>query len=329
MRTGKLLKAAMTLLFMVAACRPASTTPTPAPTLTPTIPTPTPVAVLPTLPPEWTETLAPSPTSLPTEVGPDTTRTPSPEASLTPTADATLTDRAEFVADVTIPDGADLTPGTTFTKTWQVRNTGTATWTTDYALVFVRGDHMGGPDSVPFASNTPPGQVLNVSVVLTAPTRLGQSTGFWQFRNAAGSLFGIGPNANEPVYLQIDVVAAGATPGPTVVAGPIRVTRAAFEVDSASVTGACPHTFNFVGSFDSEGAGAVTYKIEAETGLAGFQFDLPPANEAVFAGPGPRGFAASYALEFRDSVTAQVWLHILSPSELISDKVTIALTCTP
>jgi hypothetical protein len=171
--------------------------------------------------------------------------------------------------------------------------------------------------------------VVNVSVTLTAPTSLGQFTGFWQLRNGSGGLFGVGPEANEPVYVQIDVVAASASPGPTTVAGPIRVTGVALEVDNASVAGACPHTFNFIGSFTSEGAGTVTYKIEAETSLPGFVFDLPPANDASFTNAGPRSFATSYALEFRDSVAAQLWLHILAPSDMTSDKLSVSLSCTP
>jgi hypothetical protein len=270
------------------------------------------------------------------------TETPSPSASeaaastqtptqtLPPPADSTLTDKVEFVADVTVPDGMQVTPETKFTKTWRVKNAGTSTWNADYALVFVRGEKLGGPDRQPLPGPVPPGQSVDLSVDLTAPASFGALTGFWMLRNALGELFGLGPQSNEPLYVQVNVVpAAGGNPAPTVAAGPIKVTAVAIEVDNASVTGPCPHTFHFIGSFTSEGAGAVTYRIEAESDLPGFQFDLPPASESAFSGTGPRGFAASYDLDFRNSVTAWVWLHILSPADAVSNTLTVTLACAP
>src|SRR5271157_1067465 len=50
---------------------------------------------------------------------------------------------AQFVADVTVPDGTTLAPGATFTKTWRLENIGNCTWTTSYALVFSSGSAMG------------------------------------------------------------------------------------------------------------------------------------------------------------------------------------------
>jgi len=44
-----------------------------------------------------------------------------------------------YVADLTIPDGTSLEPGTTFTKTWSVMNAGTCPWRGGYRLVFSRG----------------------------------------------------------------------------------------------------------------------------------------------------------------------------------------------
>ena len=48
-----------------------------------------------------------------------------------------LCDAAAFVRDVTIPDGTIVEPGRDFTKTWRLKNVGTCSWTTAYALVFV------------------------------------------------------------------------------------------------------------------------------------------------------------------------------------------------
>jgi len=56
-------------------------------------------------------------------------------------------DRAQFISDVTVPDGTTFAPGAAFNKTWRLKNVGTCTWTTSYSLVFDSGEKMGGPDS--------------------------------------------------------------------------------------------------------------------------------------------------------------------------------------
>lgn len=330
------------LPLVLTACRPAA--PSAAPTLaSPATQTIASASGVPTLPPAWTPTPSPtltsstatpvptteaSATSTPETVAPTETAAVSP--SPTALADAGLTDKVEFVADVTVPDGTQFTPGTKFTKTWRVKNAGTSTWNSDYAFVFVRGEKLGGPDRQSLPSSVPPGQTVDISVDFTAPANFGTLTGFWMLRNPNGTLFGLGPQSNEPIYVQVNVVpAAGENPVPTVAAGSIKVTTVAVEADNASITGPCPYTFHFIGSFTSEGAGAVTYKIEAQAETPGYQITLPPTNESVFSGTGPRGFAASYDLEFQNSVTAQIWLHILSPADMISNKLTISLTCTP
>jgi hypothetical protein len=48
-----------------------------------------------------------------------------------------------FVGDVTIFDGAVLRPGEHFTKVWQVKNSGTCTWTRAYTVEPVEGDRFG------------------------------------------------------------------------------------------------------------------------------------------------------------------------------------------
>ena len=321
------LLSALATMLALAACRPSSpsatTTPKPAATQTSA-----PTFDVPTLPPAWTpsSTLTSTPATSAGTAAPSETLAASPPS----TADTGLTDQAEFVADVTVPDGTPFTPGTKFTKTWRVKNVGTSTWTTDYALVFVRGERLGGPDRQTLPTSVPPGQTVDISVELTAPANFGTLTSFWMFRNPSGELFGLGLDANQPLYAQVNIVsAAGENPVPTTAAGSIKVTLTAIEVDNAAAAGPCPHPFRFIGSFTSEGAGAVTYKIEVQPDTPDFEITLPPMNESVFGGAGPRGFAASYELEFRSSVSAQVWLHILSPTDMISDKLTISLACTP
>lgn len=98
-------------------------------------------------------------------------------------------DKADFVADVTIPDGTALDPNESFTKTWRLRNSGTCSWTPSYTIVFSNGDSMGGPSSQALTGNVNPGQTMDISVNLKAPATDGNYTGYWKLRNAAGVTF--------------------------------------------------------------------------------------------------------------------------------------------
>jgi hypothetical protein len=135
-------------------------------------------------------------------------------ASATPAATATATeapctDRAAFVSDVTIPDDTNLAAGATFTKTWRLRNAGTCTWDTGYALVFDSGNIMSGPASVALPGTVAPNATVDLSVSLKAPTSNGTHRGNWKLRNSAGVIFGIGVNANQPFWVQITVGPTG------------------------------------------------------------------------------------------------------------------------
>jgi hypothetical protein len=130
-----------------------------------------------------------------------------PAAALPSSASAAqaCTDRAQFIADVTVPDGSRFDPGATFKKTWRLRNIGTCTWTTAYTMVYDSGEKMGSTTSVAFPSNVAPGQNIDLSVDLTAPSAAGHYIGYWKFKNAAGVLFGIGVSATKSWWVEINV----------------------------------------------------------------------------------------------------------------------------
>lgn len=95
--------------------------------------------------------------------------------------------------DVTIPDGAPVTAGQEFIKTWKIKNTGICTWDEDYQVIFSYSsppniDMDGQP--VPLANLVGPGEEAEVSVSLIAPTTPGTYTGYWQMVNSAGIPFG-------------------------------------------------------------------------------------------------------------------------------------------
>lgn len=141
--------------------------------------------------------------------------TPTATATVTPTATATEVpcDRATFISDVTVPDGADYAPGDTFVKTWRLKNTGSCTWTSSYDLVFHSGDAMNAPAAQQLTSGTvAPGGTMDVSVQLNAPNSDGTYKGFFRLRNGSGVIFGIGDNADVSFWVEIEVLSALADP---------------------------------------------------------------------------------------------------------------------
>jgi len=115
---------------------------------------------------------------------------PTAASSSTGTTGGTqVCNNATYVSDVTVPDGTVMIPGQNFVKTWTVKNTGTCQWTTDYKLVFLSGEAMGGT-SVPLTGTVAAGQTANLSVALVAPNLPGAYTGSWRLQDASGAYFG-------------------------------------------------------------------------------------------------------------------------------------------
>lgn len=127
-----------------------------------------------------------------TQVIPTATRlvpTATPPASSTPSAPTTCTLASTFVADVTIPDGTTIAPGGSFVKTWAIQNSGTCTWGGGYNVIFVDGNPLGAssPQPIPAAN---PGDTINISVNMTAPTAPGSYASVWQIQASNGVPFG-------------------------------------------------------------------------------------------------------------------------------------------
>lgn len=114
-------------------------------------------------------------------------------------------DAAQFLADVTYPDGSLLPYSTTFVKIWRIKNIGTCTWSTSYALIFSGGDSLGGPAVVGMPGTVLPGQYIEIPVTLTSPNKDGNYAGYWKLRNASGVAFGIGTQADTAFWVKIRV----------------------------------------------------------------------------------------------------------------------------
>lgn len=143
-----------------------------------------------------TDTPAPVITAIPTSTPVPSTATPLPVSCL----DAT------FLEDATVPDGTTFTPNTRFLKEWRLRNAGTCTWTTDYELVFVGGNRLDAQRAIPLSEPVSPGESAELGVYMFAPRTPGDYRGFWMLRNARGELFGIGDDADDSFWVDIQVI---------------------------------------------------------------------------------------------------------------------------
>ena len=128
-----------------------------------TTPTSPPDFILATLPP--TETLIPSPTPIP-PCSPGLT----------------------YVADITIPDGSIVAPGSVLEKQWSVQNSGTCDWDSRFRLKLVSGLDMGIPEQPLYPARNSTQAVLQL--LLTAPLTSGSYTSAWQAIAPDGTPFG-------------------------------------------------------------------------------------------------------------------------------------------
>src|SRR5690606_33274277 len=95
-------------------------------------------------------------------------------------------DNSQFVADITVPDGTDFQPNTSFNKIWRIRNTGTSTWDSSYKLEFQSGDQMSGPNEASLPHSVNPGEEVDISVNLVSPNNIGHYRGYWKMSNTQG-----------------------------------------------------------------------------------------------------------------------------------------------
>ncbi len=163
--------------------------------------------------PQPTQTTAPTNPPLPaTAAVQEPTAQPKPTNTQPPASGSnTAPDSASFVADVTVPDGTGATPGAIFDKTWRIKNTGTTTWSSAYSLVWVEGEKMGSPDSVAIPKEVRPGETVDITVRLTAPTKTGTYQTYFRLRNASGQFFKL--DGTGDLWVKI-IVGAGATSTP-------------------------------------------------------------------------------------------------------------------
>jgi hypothetical protein len=135
----------------------------------------------------------PTDTSAPPPQDPTPTDTVSPEAACEPDS--------EFLADINIPDGTLITPGSTFTKSWRIENDGTCTWNSEYTWEQIDSEGnklLASVQVMPIPTEVAPGGTLEITVTLTlsATATVGERyDAFFQMRSPDGDLFGTHPYA--------------------------------------------------------------------------------------------------------------------------------------
>jgi hypothetical protein len=154
---------------------------------------------------------SPTPSAPTTTAIPAYTNTPASTDTpvFTPTNTPIPCNLASFVADVTYPDNTHVTPNQVFEKTWRIRNIGSCSWNSSYLLIFDHGDGLGvssGYTQPLTTSVVNPGQMVDLTVNMTAPAASGTYTSYWRMRDPGGLIFGITP-AGGTFLVKIIVVA--------------------------------------------------------------------------------------------------------------------------
>jgi hypothetical protein len=149
----------------------------------------------------------------------------------TATIPPTACDKAQFIADVTIPVGTLMFSGTTFRKTWRFTNIGSCDWS-NYQIVFIGGEKMNAVSFATIPTTVLVGQTVDISLDMIAPLEPGRHYGYWMLRNNNGALFGIGPLGNQAFLVDINVSSAT----PTYTASPTKSPTPTFAPPTYSST---------------------------------------------------------------------------------------------
>lgn len=86
-------------------------------------------------------------------------------------------------------DGIKVQKNASFDMNIVLKNTGTTTWSTKYALVFYAGDRMGSPTDFQMPNEVKPGELVKLTFTLTAPDTTGKKRTIWAVRNGDGVNF--------------------------------------------------------------------------------------------------------------------------------------------
>jgi hypothetical protein len=276
--TNKPLILLSVLLLSLACTLPSQVKPTPQPVL----PTPTPIS------------LQTQPTPLPQE--------------------GDCSNRIGAIRDVTIPDDDPMAPGETFTKTWELENAGTCTWTQNYLLKWTAEEELGGISPLPLGAMVRPGEKAEVSMQFTAPPAPGKHRSLWMIQDGFAKLFGSGEAADQPFWVQI-------------VTQPAETAQdyAALQITNADYSGVCPLSLILRGSVLQTRPGDGEISVEMGSDDPNVQLSPPdPQTHAFSAG---EVFQVEYPILLTQSMQGWARLTVRGAGQLNSEKVAFNIRC--
>jgi len=231
--------------------------------------------------------------------------------SITPQATSTFSaptntprpcNQANLASESPLDDKA-FHAGETFTKTWNLKNVGTCTWNTSYKAVFISGSSMGGPASKALTANVAPGETLNLSITLTAPSTPGIYRGTWNLQDDHGTNF-----ANFWVQIKVPSTA-------------FAVTSVHLSAEHTNIEGTCPQTFTYYADITTNAAGTVTYYFTfsdgSSTATKSIIFDSDDTD--TVSGTWSLGSSGDYWVK----------IYIDNPNHQLFGPLNLTLTCTP
>ena len=102
-------------------------------------------------------------------------------------------DNFQFVSDVSIPDGSEIEAGTSFVKTWRIKNLGPCEWNQDYMITFGwggEGTDWKTADPMAFSKAVKVGDTIDLSMELVAPDEKGDYGAVFRVKNPDDVYFG-------------------------------------------------------------------------------------------------------------------------------------------
>ncbi len=117
---------------------------------------------------------------------------------------ADCTNIAGFVADVTIPDGTEVTSGQWITKTWTLKNIGTCVMNPNYKIVWNDPDLQNIQQTFDIGKTIKPGDQADVSISFQAQGSGTTKIGFI-LADSNGQTFGLGERGRGGLWIQYNI----------------------------------------------------------------------------------------------------------------------------
>lgn len=209
---------------------------------------------------------APVANSVPSSVAPTTAPVAAPTiAPTTAPAANSVCDKAEFVDDVTVPDGTAFSRGDNFEKTWKIKNIGTCAWSTGYFIQYENGPLQPKNPKIYINANVAPSQTVDITAAYNVALDPGTYRSNWSLRNSSGVLVPLGKD--NTLYTEIKVkassVAATATATVPAPVGKIVGVTPVITFESGSDLQVCGEFATYTVTFwvSTDGPGQTNYEI--------------------------------------------------------------------